>query len=834
MKRKHEGENGAAGAGRRKKSSSLKALPTVESEPAVLVHKNRELALQVKRLKRKLKDTKKRAEDGERVRERFDSTMSSVSRLTNEFAAEAGKLLGTSVGDVVLAPEDDVEGKELAKLADRDFESGEAFARALFGARAHGMLAKLVAQAVPEFKEAEDDEDDGAGKEPDAVVTELGAFLDVRVSKSLRMAMALLRKVYENVLGKGDAAREEATRRILANETGQAEAQLRAMAKDLERRCRLYSDRVLALETQNRTLRFAKDDAEEERNVLARRLGAMCVKAMSDAQIAATAERLKATNGAVGAAAASSSSASSSSSSGTPAPAASSSSAAGAATQAEGQQAGEGRDDKEWKDMENLASERLREIEMHVTEKKGLVEELETLRSKVALHAQEQQQASKTSDPTGSDLSGTVPQVEYAHVVRELNLAQAEIGRAKESENQALAKLQLAQKALPDLEAQMTQRITEREKQLSEQIQKLRDETTDARNRYERANSAAKTIPGLENRVNEYKALVESAQGEVERLKVEVAKLKAEPPATAVLREKLEALAKDKWPSDEDKRSVALLQTDLAAKQKELDGQRANEESLEDEIQAVSEAFTNMQNSNKRLLSQNDELERLSNRSSKRILEMNESISKLKQQLRNSRALLEAEQNLRKNQDADMQGLQAQIQALSQTSAKAQEHAHAMNERLVQVTRDHREQDAKYKKMISTVESLQATIKELEASSSNFRKEREDALHKVRRVEEEKLKIKRKLEKSRAAGVQAVGGGDLRMKGMVAALRCPLRPEYWKDSIIIRCCHMFSRKALDDNLRVRNRKCPTCKVLFSKDDIRSIHLYHSNDYDDEN
>ncbi|OQS02353.1 hypothetical protein THRCLA_05259 [Thraustotheca clavata] len=58
---------------------------------------------------------------------------------------------------------------------------------------------------------------------------------------------------------------------------------------------------------------------------------------------------------------------------------------------------------------------------------------------------------------------------------------------------------------------------------------------------------------------------------------------------------------------------------------------------------------------------------------------------------------------------------------------------------------------------------------------------------------------------------------DLRKK-----LRCSVCQDAVKDVIISKCSHMFCKECMDNNLKARNRKCPTCKKMFGQDDLKSV------------
>ena len=128
----------------------------------------------------------------------------------------------------------------------------------------------------------------------------------------------------------------------------------------------------------------------------------------------------------------------------------------------------------------------------------------------------------------------------------------------------------------------------------------------------------------------------------------------------------------------------------------------------------------------------------------------------------------------------------------------------------------------------------------LEAKVTNTKVKNEEVQWELNRSEEEIKTLKRRLERAKAALEYAANSSsskpetsqnidEIRLEAMTTALHCPVYQHLWKDCVIKTCAHMFSRKALEDNLAQRNRKCPTCKNTYSKDDILSVYLYQSND-----
>ncbi len=53
-------------------------------------------------------------------------------------------------------------------------------------------------------------------------------------------------------------------------------------------------------------------------------------------------------------------------------------------------------------------------------------------------------------------------------------------------------------------------------------------------------------------------------------------------------------------------------------------------------------------------------------------------------------------------------------------------------------------------------------------------------------------------------------------------LRCTVCKTRNKDVVLARCCHLFCRDCIMENLQMRQRQCPTCRQKFTKEDIKQI------------
>ncbi|OWZ19149.1 hypothetical protein PHMEG_0006644 [Phytophthora megakarya] len=60
------------------------------------------------------------------------------------------------------------------------------------------------------------------------------------------------------------------------------------------------------------------------------------------------------------------------------------------------------------------------------------------------------------------------------------------------------------------------------------------------------------------------------------------------------------------------------------------------------------------------------------------------------------------------------------------------------------------------------------------------------------------------------------------LRDLQKLVNCSVCQDRRKDVIISKCFHMFCKECIDNNLKSRNRKCPTCKKMFGQDDVKSV------------
>ena len=43
-----------------------------------------------------------------------------------------------------------------------------------------------------------------------------------------------------------------------------------------------------------------------------------------------------------------------------------------------------------------------------------------------------------------------------------------------------------------------------------------------------------------------------------------------------------------------------------------------------------------------------------------------------------------------------------------------------------------------------------------------------------------------------------------------------------KTVVLSKCFHTFCKKCIDKNIEIRDRKCPSCRIKFSAEDVKTL------------
>lgn len=777
------------------------------STPEILYHKNIQLAVCAKRLRKKLKRAEGELASLKKNEQHVQAIVSSINRAAEEFTKGCCEILPNF--DFKL---DEKEANAQAEEGDdsADVRSALQLMKRLYGRSSRVRLLKSVVAAVPEVGNEgddgdNDDDNDDEEEEKEAHFEKLPELVEKQASKNVRLMLGALRKVSETVLGVGDAAKEEASKRIIGTDPSSLRAQLRRAEAIIS----LYEDRLTVLENQVRKFRDESEDSQKREDLMLRRLTLLCNNAMSEAAATALAEKMGATSNSSSAAAA-------------PADAA-------APGQKDGAAGGEGTaSSAELEEAVGLAQARLKELEKVLEEKKGLIAQVEKMRADAALAGAEQSAAASAQE------EGPTASADVSVLRGEISSLKADLHLASQEKAGIQAMLDEATAAIEKEKATFTEFIKTTETEHAASSKEKDRRIAQLRQKKRREDAEAALEKGLAERAQHLQGLLDAATLRADTLEKEVKRLR-ESPAANVYKQKLDEALANKWPNAEDaeKLSKAKMEADLQALRETEEGNAAVTEELEGIINETEEKSAQLAAQNAALLASLEEKEKDSKRWMDKYLNLNEMLGQTKHQLTLREKQYGEERRSREESDEQFAALKEQLAAQERVAKQAEQAARAATEEAKASAAAQKTIEKARDAAVLKFEGLKTTVKDLEKSNAAFRTQFEEAKHEKTRAEEDRKKVKRKYERSKSSLMLTTGaGGDLRMQGMDNALRCPLRSEYWKDCIITKCSHLFSRKALEDNLASRNRKCPTCKRMFNKEDIRDVFLYQKNEYDD--
>ena len=152
---------------------------------------------------------------------------------------------------------------------------------------------------------------------------------------------------------------------------------------------------------------------------------------------------------------------------------------------------------------------------------------------------------------------------------------------------------------------------------------------------------------------------------------------------------------------------------------------------------------------------------------------------------------------------------------------------------------------AEYEAVVGNLEKKKAEMSVLERDAANAKGRCDELVAELTKQEAEKRKILETLAiAQREAGDSAKTIARMRTKGggggsesafttdqlntqitvLKSRLACPVCNHRDKSCIVLRCRHMFCRHCMDENIKNRNRKCPSCGQRFDTKDVEDIWL----------
>lgn len=290
--------------------------------------------------------------------------------------------------------------------------------------------------------------------------------------------------------------------------------------------------------------------------------------------------------------------------------------------------------------------------------------------------------------------------------------------------------------------------------------------------------------------------------------------------------------------------SEAALKVRLTNLESELDRYKTlTDATLREELDSIREECAALSSALDDLGTHCHELEEENEKLSKKISQLEQSSTdlireKIVQQQKENMLRTEKEQleksilagrNLEKEAVASIEALQAKVGHITQELAAAKgettELYRIVERQKSEIVMSTQQRDSLQEEHSKQQQSL--NLAEQQAQSAM--QERDKLEMRLKKVEEERDLTKRRIKKMKnagASGALSVEMEELRenmdyFKDMVTCSVCSTGR---KNRIIGRCFHMFCDKCVQDTLQARNRRCPTCKASFGRNDVHEVYF----------
>ncbi|CAK5101551.1 unnamed protein product [Meloidogyne enterolobii] len=297
-------------------------------------------------------------------------------------------------------------------------------------------------------------------------------------------------------------------------------------------------------------------------------------------------------------------------------------------------------------------------------------------------------------------------------------------------------------------------------------------------------------------------------------------------------KEKLRQLAKTdlhekrKYWTEEQKRKLKHLEEVCEKKIRELQNAKQEEDGLMQEMESIGQAFEELQEQNKKLLEQLREKEEVnlklmserikSTQGQKKIKDEKDLLSKTIQSMENQ---LAAKMLLCQKLEEKERILIEQRGTLEHEIRIREQHNESLKKKACEFSQ--LSTDLKLR-----LERLDVQFNELRENVIKKASTHEADANKIKRLEEEKSSMKRKLDRAKKMekleNVDQVIQEENRI--LRESLTCPSCKVRRKNAILEKCHHVFCFECIRQRYDNRRRKCPKCNAAFGANDYHRIYL----------
>ncbi len=279
----------------------------------------------------------------------------------------------------------------------------------------------------------------------------------------------------------------------------------------------------------------------------------------------------------------------------------------------------------------------------------------------------------------------------------------------------------------------------------------------------------------------------------------------------------------------EDRYKEALVRLGAAEqvalqKTKELETSEKAADELSEQIDAVSTAFEETQHQNAQLLAQIAQKEEAATKLMGDWLRSDQAGGALRAENQELRELAAAAAEHRTKQEAVRASLEGQLQLARDTTGKKEEELGITRMLIEQHRREAKDlhtQSEQLKARLASVEEKANRSAEREAASAATAAAE---VAETKKLTAQRDALQRRLARSGGGGAEPATGSSTEFEYYRTMVKCPLCKVNEKDAVISKCGHAFCRVCIDKRLELRNRKCPACSKMFDYQAVRELYL----------
>ena len=646
----------------------------------VVIHKNLELSVRVRRLRSKLMVQKRLLESQSSSKHDAEALINCFHRSWDFLLKECMQLLNK----IPLS----ISESKTSPILDSFLDP-----------KAYDLLLTQVVREIPGAEEEEE------GVEVENKLAKVENVLD----KKVRMMLKVLEAVVENIVTKGNEFRDEATSRLVGDSTDILG--LKQQVKLLEQKCTLYSGRIKVLEDETVKLSNQFEDADNQKDVALRRLAKVLANALSTIEIGGMVQKMQDSGmmpadipGIVKPAVQSDPSAESS--------------------------------NEEAVQLRELAESRLKELEVSLAEKKTLIETVEMLRNDVA-------SANAKVSEMESNLNRSNALDESAQQIQDLKL---QLTKALKLESESRVMMEKLRSATNGAEAAIETQVAELVKSHeSDLIAKDKEIATIAVS-LEATRKKAKEVESQKADMEELNKSIEIQKSKIDLLSNQVRRLESSE-AVQEYKNLLDRALLGSFPEKEQTRTNAVLEAEIAACKAQIEHLKSEtgSDELVQEISDMQEVLKETEDQNERLQSRLKAMEKEFDNVNQKVLSMYDQVGKQKQKNKALDIHYHKEKDARLAHDKDYEQINFQVSSLLQANAHLETVARAQKEEHSNLLESNTKLERKLEEATSKISVAEAALLERAAESTRTGVELEEARHTLKRLDEEKKKVKRKL-----------------------------------------------------------------------------------------